>query len=79
MVILKGQDFKHIDELIAEFNRQLKERQENPELDYWNKISAAIGYAVYDPSIEKAYENVFKRADEEMYKAKKAMKVVREN
>ena len=79
VVILKGHDLEHVDELIAEFNRQLKERQENTELEYWEQTSAAIGYAVYDKKIDSAYDNVFKRADAEMYKAKKAMKAVRED
>ena len=79
VVILKGNDLAHRDELVAEFNRQLHERQENTQLEYWEKTSAAIGYAVFDPKIDKAYDNVFKRADEEMYKAKKAMKAVRED
>ena len=79
VVILKGHDLEHIKELIAEFNKQLKERQENTELEYWEKTSAALGYAIYDPRIDNAYENVFRRADIEMYKAKKAMKAVRED
>lgn len=79
VVILKGHDLEHVDELIAEFNKQLKERQENIELEYWEQTSAAIGYAVYDPKTDVSYDNVFKKADMEMYKAKKAMKAVRED
>ena len=78
VVILRGHDLKNIDSLIEEFNRQLKEIQENPNLEYWEKTSAAIGYAIFDPNLDSAYDNVFKRADAEMYKAKKAMKAVRE-
>ena len=78
VVILKNKDLERIDELISEFNKQLKERQENPELEYWEKTSAAIGYAIFNPEIDNTYENVFKRADTEMYKCKKAMKAVRE-
>ena len=78
VVILKGHDLRHVDELTAEFSRQLAERQENSDLEYWEKTSAAIGYAIYDPGIDSAYDNVFKRADSEMYKHKKAMKAVRE-
>ena len=79
VVILKGHDLEHIKELIAEFNKQLKERQENSELEYWEKTSAAIGYSIFDPKIDTTYGNVFKRADNEMYRNKKAMKAVREN
>lgn len=78
VVILKGHDLENIDELVTEFNWQLKQAHDNPTLEYWEKISAAIGYAIYNPEIDSAYENIFKRADVEMYKNKKAMKAVRE-
>lgn len=78
VVILKGHDLRNIDKLIAMFNAQLKERQDNPDLELWEKTSAAIGYAIYNPEIDSAYENIFKRADSEMYKAKTAMKAARE-
>lgn len=78
VVILKGHDLENIDELVTEFNWQLKQAHDNPTLEYWEKISAAIGYAIYNPEIDSAYENIFKRADAEMYKNKKAMKAVRE-
>lgn len=78
VIILKGEDLQHIDELIKAFYQKLKERQENPELEYWEKTSAAIGYAVYTPDIDCTFENTFKRADAEMYKSKKAMKATRD-
>ena len=37
-------------------------------------VSAAIGFAVYDKSIDECYESVYKRADENMYKCKMEMK-----
>ena len=79
VVILKGHDLEHIEELISEFQLQLKTRQEDPNLEYWEKLSAAIGYAIYDPKIDISYENIFKRADKDMYNNKKAMKAIREN
>lgn len=78
VVILKGHDLEHIDELITEFNLQLKDRQEDSSLEYWERTSAAIGYAVYNPDIDSSVEDIFKRADEEMYCAKKEMKASRE-
>ena len=79
VAILKGNDLIHINELTTEFNRQLKELQDNPNLEYWEKTSAAIGYAIFNPETDASYDNIFKRADAEMYKNKKAMKAVREN
>ncbi len=78
VVILKGHDLENIDNLITKFKRQLKELQDDPNLEYWEKTSAAIGYAVYNPEIDEDYESIFKRADAEMYKSKKEMKATRE-
>ncbi len=79
VVILKGQDLEHIDELIAEFYAQIARIQSDSTLEYWEKTSAAIGYSLYDPEKDSSYENIFKRADAEMYKAKKEMKAMRKN
>ncbi len=79
VVILKGQDLEHIDELIAEFYAQIARIQSDSTLEYWGKTSAAIGYSLYDPEKDSSYENIFKRADAEMYKAKKEMKAMRKN
>ena len=78
VVTLKGQDFNNVEELVASFKNQIQQLQDNSELEYWEKTSAAIGYALYAPKIDASYENIFKRADAAMYKAKKEMKAVRE-
>ena len=78
VVILKGHDLVYIDELVRDFNERLHALQANPDLEYWEKTSAALGYALYNPEIDASYENIFKRADSEMYKSKKAMKAIRE-
>ena len=77
MVILENEDYKKVDELIAEFNRQLDELKEDKTLEPWERISASIGYALYDPEIDGSVENVFKRADKAMYVRKKEMHAIR--
>ena len=44
----------------------------------WERYSAAIGVAIYDSAIDKCMNDVFKRADENMYKDKVASKMARE-
>ena len=78
VVILKGHDLEFIDDLVIEFKRQIKALQDDSNFEYWEKTSAAIGYAIYNPEIDSSYENIFKRADNEMYKNKKEMKAIRE-
>ena len=43
----------------------------------WDRVSAADGYAFFDPEKDKSMESVFKRADEAMYARKKEMKAIR--
>lgn len=40
----------------------------------WEKISVAMGIAVYDPNIDTAVEDVIRRADKLMYENKRAKK-----
>ena len=76
-VILKGNDYEHIDELIDSFNDKLTEMNCDSTLEEWEKISAAIGFSKFDEQSDKSFDSVFKRADEAMYANKKAMKAVR--
>lgn len=73
-IILEGHDLRFIDDLIAELKNKTTELQNDPELEPWQQVSAAIGYAVFDPDIDKTPDTVFKRADKAMYMDKKAMK-----
>ena len=77
VVILLGEDFERRDTLCSIFNSKLEEIKENTDLEPWEKVSASIGIAVYDKSIDSNVDNVFKRADKEMYQRKKEMKANR--
>ncbi|MGN0374464.1 MAG: sensor domain-containing diguanylate cyclase, partial [Butyrivibrio sp.] len=72
-VILEDADNNICDRLEAEFQESLKS---NPE---GMQVSAAIGYAIYDKTTDSTFENVFKRADSNMYNNKLAMKAGRLN
>lgn len=78
VVVLRGHDLRNIEKLIKEFNDCLKTLQENSELESWEKVSAAIGYAIFNPETDISYDAIFRRADEEMYKNKRNMKSGRE-
>jgi GGDEF domain-containing protein len=43
----------------------------------WERVSAAIGYALYDEKLDTVAKDVLTRADQEMYKCKKEMKQMR--
>ncbi|MBQ7159578.1 MAG: GGDEF domain-containing protein [Treponema sp.] len=79
VVILKGHDYQNFDSLLASFNHTLADLAENNTLEPWEKVSAAIGVAFFDKSIDANVVNVFSRADQKMYECKKQMKATREN
>ena len=76
-VILEKSDFRNIDALVDKFNKAIEEIEKDTSLEPWEKISASIGYAKYDPMRDNNVANVFKRADKAMYQRKKEMKAIR--
>ncbi|HBC70275.1 MAG TPA: hypothetical protein DCZ56_08080 [Sutterella sp.] len=79
VVILKGVDLKNVDSLIEQFNSRLDSLKEDEHLEAWEKVSAAIGFAAFNPISDASVENVFRRADRAMYARKKQMKGIRED
>ena len=77
VVILENRDYHNVEHLIKEFNAHIDDYQKDESLNPWEKISAAIGYALYDPSRDDSVQSVFKRADKAMYNKKTKMKAVR--
>ncbi|MEE5994161.1 MAG: diguanylate cyclase [Oscillospiraceae bacterium] len=76
-VILKNNDYHKIELLEREFNQQLEQFQSDTALQPWEKISAAFGYALFDEETDHCADDVFNRADQNMYERKKAMKATR--
>ena len=74
VVVLKGNDLENVDALTEQFNEIVSKRYSDASLDPWRRISAAIGYAIFDPKSDVYVADVFKRADHAMYDRKKAMK-----
>ncbi len=79
VIILENDDYREVDTLIETFNARLDEISKEDGLEVWERVSASIGYAKYDASVDASVANVFKRADKAMYARKKEMKAVREN
>lgn len=77
VVILKGSDFAIVYSLIANFKHELFMLEKNENLQPWEKVSAAIGFAEYDNTQDTSITDVFKRADQKMYDNKKEMKAER--
>ena len=77
VVILKDSDYENSEKLVNSFIAKIDKLAENEELKPWEKISAAIGYSLFDKNTDTNCDDVFRRADENMYKHKKKMKAVR--
>lgn len=75
IVIFSNHDYEHLEELKENLNRSMQEteQEEHP----WERVSAAVGYALFDPAMDRDMESVFKRADKQMYECKKQMKAER--
>ncbi len=78
VAILENDDFRNRDALLIEFDDELDRLRELDDLDPWERISAAIGIAVYDSTCDNSVEDVFNRADTIMYECKKSMRVRRQ-
>ena len=76
VVILDGEALAHCEDNVKKIRSIIKNFGSDESLQPWEKISAAIGVAHYTPRDNSADE-VFKRADSEMYKNKLAMKAAR--
>lgn len=79
VAILSNDDFRNRDALVERFESTLKNLSSMEELQPWERISAAIGMAVYEEGRDTCVDDVFKRADSAMYECKTRMKAVRGN
>ena len=75
-IILENQDLADYNNLIDQFNEKMNEIYSDQSLERWERVSAAIGVAYFDPTKDTTVDHVFKRADKEMYTMKKYMKAL---
>ena len=73
VVILRNGDYDNASALIEEFKERIQDCIVNKKLPKYERISAAIGLGVYIKG-DKSVDDVFKRADKEMYICKREMK-----
>lgn len=74
VVVLENTDYRNVRELLRRFEGQVEELATNYDRKPWERVSAAAGFAVFDPARDSCMEDVFKRADQEMYRRKQEMK-----
>ena len=77
VVLIEGDKVSLCKYFVAQFGVEMNHKLSNEMLALWEKVSAAIGVAYYEAGKDKTAEEVFKRADKEMYANKLAMKAAR--
>ena len=79
VAVLDTDEVSRCDDLVSKLRGLIKKLQKDSKLEPWEKVSAAVGVAYYDERRDKSAEEVFKRADADMYKNKLAMKAERKD
>ncbi len=74
VVVVENQDFRNLDKNVEQFKACIERNRSEEDLEPWQRTSAAIGSAVYDPDKDCGIEDTLERADEQMYANKRAMK-----
>ena len=77
VVLIEGDKVSLCKYFVAQFGVEMNHKLSNEMLALWEKVSAAIGVAYYEAGKDKTADDVFKRADKEMYANKLAMKAAR--
>ena len=75
IVILRGSDYENHEILRENFLSMVA--VEYTENQPWDRVSAAIGIALYDSGTDKNTSDILEKADTAMYEMKKMMKAVR--
>ena len=70
VVMLTDRDFDHRDALQTQFNRIV---EENIARD---RVVVSMGAALFNPAVDRKVQQVFARADSEMYRRKQALKAM---
>lgn len=76
VVILKGQDFNDMEYLDTEFNKIIDDNIKNTLLRPWERFTAALGIAIYNPKIDTTISDTFSRAYKAMDYKKGTMKAI---
>ena len=74
VVLCRGKDLAKITLLVGHFKKEIEKSSKDSKVHDGEHISAAIGYSVFDIDKDTTVDQVFKRADREMYENKREMK-----
>lgn len=78
VAVLTGVNFDNRKNSVEELRKKIDDLRNDNSLEPWKKVSAAVGVSEYQSGDTDA-DTVFKRADEQMYRNKLAMKATRKD
>lgn len=74
VVILENDDYANREALVRDLSEAFRANENNDSEAPWERVSAAIGYAVFEPDTDESVKTVVQRADAAMYQNKKTAK-----
>ena len=77
VVLLENRDYDNRDALFEQMKAAFDLSSNSMDKEPWERFSAAYGMAIYEAGTDKSMDDVFKRADERMYKHKQETKSAR--
>jgi diguanylate cyclase (GGDEF)-like protein len=74
VVVLKDIDYLDRETLVEALRNRFNALEGDLSREPWERYSAAVGIAVYNPELDSSTDDVLHRADEAMYENKRACK-----
>ena len=78
VILLENRDYDNREVLFRKLKEVFEYTSSDKNRDAWERYSAALGMSVFNPATDHSMDDVFKRADAEMYKDKVASKSARD-
>ena len=73
VVLLEGKGLDNAGKLLDRFRRSMVNFKNDMKVEPWERVTAAIGMAIYDKCRDNSVTDVFNRADMDMYECKRRM------
>ena len=73
LVIAQNEEMKNCEKHIKKIRENMNKLMQDESLKPWERVSTAIGYALYEADKDDSTDSVFKRADAAMYENKRSM------
>ena len=74
VVILENNDYAERADLIESITDEFLGNLNDISKEPWERVTAAVGFAMYEPGMDECVDSVLQRADAAMYQNKKRMK-----